>query len=274
MNINYTMLKAYKSCHRKCYLQYVKRVIASEQVDHRPFFVGICADWLFQKWVDRHYEQDWMYHKANEIFDWFATKRRIRFKGKDDRSNMKKKLQRSVADLQTCSFDSGLPERRFDTQKVVKFDREGVSFYGKLDMWFPDEALVWDLKITEATKYLDIFQLHMFSWLLENEPGSCIKVKSVAFLAPLMRPYLRQSDWTDVDRHTLETELFALINMIKEESGWDKTSKDCWGCPVQTWCELMDDGTLECSVEAEKTKAGTLRIALNERSSRELKRLL
>lgn len=263
-NISYTLLSCYKSCRKKCYLQYIKKVIHPDQVNQRPFIVGIVADWLFGKWVEGGYPPGWMEYKADGMFDWFSTKRKIIYRNTDDKDKMKAKLRRAVHDLEVCASDADLQSKRFETQRKVAFEKDGFSFFGKLDMWFPDERKIWDLKITENKKYLDPFQLHFFAWLIENSTPH--QVQGLAFFSPLMRPYFREVDWTEVEKHQLESDLYGLLDMIKNETTWDKTAKDCWGCPVQSWCEIegekvsegkLMDGTLIFNLRDTEAESGS-----------------
>lgn len=259
-NISYTLLSAYKSCNKKCFLQYIKKVIEPDKVNQRPFIVGTCADWLFGKWVEEGYVPGWMECKADSIFDWFSTKRKIVYRDVDDKEKMKAKLRRAVHDLEVCADDMSLWSKKFESQRKVIFDRDGFSFFAKLDMWFPEELEIWDLKITENKKYLDSFQLYFFAWMIETSLG--VKVNALKFFSPLMHPYMKEVEWTDVERHKLETDLYGLLESLKNEVSWNKTSKDCWGCPVQTWCE-MDAGNEEDAI-CEKTASGTISFSLKD----------
>lgn len=253
-NISYTFISTYKRCHRRALLQYVEQVVPREKVDHRNFIVGICADQLFNKWVKEGYREDWMENEAESWFKWFAGKRLVRYRNIEDRDKLIRKLKISVNRLQEAVFCENLPQRNVEMQKKLEYLGEDFKFVGRLDMWFPDEKAVWDLKITEAKRYLDNFQLYFFAWLFKQMG---VEVKSLAFLSPLMQPYLKLVDWSLSALADFEQELFYLLELIKAED-WRITAKDCWSCPVQSWCEEPPDSYKK----VEKTKAGGIRFDL------------
>jgi len=252
--ISYTFLSTYKRCHRRAKLQYVDKVIPRDKVDHRPFIVGICADQLFNKWVKQGYETDWMEGKAEGWFKWFAGKVLVRYRDFEDKDKLIRKLRISVNRLQDAAFAENLPERKIVVQRSDSFKLDGIEFKGKLDIWFPDEKAIWDLKITQSFRYLDSFQLYFFAWLLKNCGD---ETEKLAFLAPLMKQHLKEVDWTVSILHSFEEELWQLIELIKTEH-WEITAKDCWGCPVQRWCEEPSDSYSK----VQKTKVGGVRFDL------------
>lgn len=249
MRISYTFLSTYKRCRRRALLQYVQKVVPYEKMDNRPFIVGICADWLFKKWVESGYPKNWMDNKAEEIFEWFATKKKIRYISSDDKGKLLRKLSVSVIDLQEAAFVERLPERRLDLQLEVEYPVQSHVLTGKMDIWFPDEKAIYDLKITSSTKYLDSFQLRYFAWLVESKMG--IPVSRLAFLSPLMSPFIREVSWSPEDKTELELEVMGLLSLISEEK-WEATAKDCWGCPVTNFCE----GGEETVVESKRSVSG------------------
>lgn len=236
-NISYTFLSTYKKCQKRAYLQYVKRVIDRDKVDHRPFIVGLVADWLFRKWVEADYPRGWMEKKADEMFDWFARKKNIRYKGGGDKIKLKQKLKKSVRLLENCTYSEGFLDKKVEVNKFLEQTLNGIHYVGKLDIWFPDEQAIWDLKITATTRYLDVFQLYFFAWLMEQVGG---KVKEVAFFSPLMSPYVRRPVLTADKIIETKEEVDKLLVDIKRGK-WNRTAKDCWGCPVQRYCDTEKD---------------------------------
>lgn len=246
MQVSYTMLSTYKRCHRRAYLQYVKKLVPFDKVDHRPFIVGIVADWLFKEWVKGGYQGGWMEWKADGIFEWFARKRNIRYLGAGDKEKLKRKLTRAVVALECVALGESLPHRNFELQSEVGYAVEGgYDLTGKLDMWFPDEKAIYDLKITESTRYLDSFQLEYFAWLMERKTG--VQVERLVFMSPLMSPSIREVPWLPGTKICLETDVMSMLGgMAREE--WEITAKDCWGCPVVKFCE-------DSSVEVSRTRS-------------------
>ena len=238
MNISYTMFSTYKRCHRRMLLQYIKKVVPYDKIDNRPFIVGICADWLFKNWATSGYPKGWMEMKSKGIFEWFATKKKIRYISADDKDKLIRKLALSVVSLEEAAFVERLPERKFELQKEVMVERGSFTLTGKIDMWFPEERAIYDLKITSSMKYLDDFQLRYFAWLVEHKYS--VLVDRLAFLSPLMSPSIREVSWTPEDKTEFDLELMELLTMISEGK-WEVTAKDCWGCPVMHFCEEEGD---------------------------------
>jgi CRISPR/Cas system-associated exonuclease Cas4 (RecB family) len=234
-SLSYTYLRTYRSCHRRAYLQYVKKVIAPEDIDQRPFIVGICVDWLFRKWAtERDFTAGWMAAKAEEMFEWFAAKRRIKYKDGSDKVNLIDKTIRAASKLEEIAFAEHLPMRNFETQKEIRLVRGDFTFTGKLDMWFPEERAIWDLKVTKDKKYLDNFQLYYFAWILEEKLQ--LSITDLRFLSPLMYPAVIEVGWSPVEKHETE-ETVTTLRFSVENKDWRPTSKDCWNCPVAKWCE-------------------------------------
>lgn len=232
--ITYTLLSCYESCHKKCYLQYFKQVVPYEKVNHRPFMVGIVADWLFGKWItEENYVEGWMADKAEDIYNWFEKRRSITYLGPNDKHKMLVKLNKAARLMEDAAFANDFPDRKIDVQTKLSYIKDGVEYFGKLDLWFPDEGLIWDLKITQSSRYLNVFQLHMFAWLMENNNQ---EVKGLAFLSPMMKKSLREHDWCEADRVELERRVFSLVEKIKA-SNWKMDASSCWGCPVARFCE-------------------------------------
>jgi hypothetical protein len=204
-----------------------------DKVNHRPFLVGLVVDWLFRKWIEEKYPEGWMEYKAETMYNWYEKRKNIIYKNPQDRGKMIKKLKKAVRLLEDAAFNELLPDRVVETNKKVAHMLDGVNWYGKLDLWFPEEKLVWDLKVTESTRYLDPFQLQFFAWLLEQKGEA---VQGLAFFSPLMKKSLREHEWSEVERVGLEREIFEIIGLIKD-SEWERTAKDCWGCPVVRFCE-------------------------------------
>jgi len=234
-NISYTFLSTYKRCRKRCQLELIKRVVPLEAVDNRPFIVGRVADWLFTKWItENNYREGWMVNKAEDLFNWFAKKFHIVYKGKDDKAKLIFKLKNAVTRLEACALSENLPDRNLTLQKRFEKTKNGLNFVGKVDIWMPDEKIVWDLKITESSKWLDKFQLMFFAWLMSMIGH---EVGTVGFFAPLMkRKYLQEHTVYPLDLDETERQTFELIGMMKE-GNWQATSTDCWGCPVQDYCE-------------------------------------
>jgi len=238
-NISYTFLSTYKKCHRRAFLQYILKVVPPDQIDNRPFIVGIVVDWLFNKWVTEHsYEEGWMKENAEDLFEWFITKRKVRFKDSSDKASLIDKTVYSCEKLEEIAFAEHLPERVFETQHEVSFDRGSIHYYGKLDMWFPEELAIWDLKVTKYSKYLDKFQLQFFAWMMEECYG--VKVSQLRFMSPLMVPAVKEVEWNPVIKHEVE-EAVTTLNFSIANKDWKITSKDCWNCPVARYCEEPTD---------------------------------
>ena len=234
--ISYTLLSCYEKCHKRCYLQYFKQVVGYDEVNHRNFMVGLVGDWLFNKWISEHnYEESWMENKAEDIYNWFEKRKNVIYRNNLDKAKMLKKLMEDVA------FANDFPDRKIDTQLKLSYVHDGVEYFGKLDLWFPEEELVWDLKITESSKYLDVFQLHFFAWLIEQNN---MNVKGLAFLVPMMKKSLQEHEWTEVDRVELERRVAEDLAKLKARN-WQMNASDCWGCPVARFCE--GDVTLDSS---------------------------
>lgn len=234
IRLSYTSLNVLRKCRYRFFLQYVKKLVDWDKIDQRPFIVGKIADWLFQKWIERSYPQGWMEYKADEMFDWFATKNRIVYKSRGDKDKLKFKLRNASRRMENSAFNWKLPDRRMMLQKKAYCTHDGFDFSGKLDLWFPEENLIWDLKITENKRYLDAFQLYVFAWIMEKSDH---EIKKLGFFSPMMRRDLYEYDWTHVERHQFEQELFELLELIRSNS-WEQTAKDCWGCPVRSLCEV------------------------------------
>jgi len=229
------------------YLQYIKKVVPYEKIDNRPFIVGICADWLFKKWVESGYPKDWMENKAKEIFEWFATKKRIKYISSDDKEKLIRKLIVSVVDLQEAVYVEKFPERALILQLTVEYPVQSNNLTGKMDIWFPEEKAICDLKITASNKYLDEFQLRFFAWLVERKMQ--VSVARLVFLSPLMTPYMREVSWSPEDKVEFELDLMSHLSLISD-GRWEVTAKDCWNCPVAHFCE---EGAVK---ESKKTKSG------------------
>ena len=234
-NISYTLLKDYRQCHRMVYLKHIIKVIPLDRVNHRNYIVGIAADWLFSKWItEEAYEPEWMYKKADAIFLWFAKKKFIKYRSDNDREQLMMKLQASVQQLEACAITMGLPERKLEAQKRVSLTEEGLNFYSKLDLWFPEEHKIIDLKITKDKKYLDPTQLCFYAWMLRKKSE---QVDSAEFLSPLMPEYLIECDVSLTAVEEFEEGLWEDVNKMKEGQ-WDQSSKDCYGCQVMKFCEI------------------------------------
>ncbi len=234
MKLTYSMLSTFRKCRQRMYLQYVKKVIPTEMIDNRPFIVGICVDWLFEKWIAQGYPKDWMEGKAEDIFDWWTTKRRVVYHDPTDRGKLVGKLISAVQDLQDAALIEKFPERQIVTQLTLEHPLSGNTLSGKLDLWFPEEKIIYDLKATKYQKYLDAFQLHFFGWLMESARG--IRVSKLGFLSPMMRPYVKEVDWSAVELEKVEEDVVEMCTLINAGK-WDKTATDCWGCPVFRFCE-------------------------------------
>lgn len=254
--LSYTFLSTYGKCHKRAYLQYVKKVVPTEKINQRPFIVGICADWLFKKWAGKGYPLGWMEEEARGIFEWFSTKRAIRYLDPADKEKMIFKLGKSVVALQEAALESKFPDKILDLQKEIRIPYNQFVLSGKLDIWFPEDKAIWDLKITSAVKYLDSFQLRYFAWLMERKYG--ISVESLMFLSPLMKPYLREVTWLPGDKVDFELALFNSLGQIAS-GDWEITTKNCWGCPVSGYCEEFATGS-----ERERTSSGGFKIKIGE----------
>jgi len=230
---SFTLLSTYKKCRRRAYLQYIKKVVPRDKIDSRPFIVGIVADWLFNRWVEEGFPSGWMCQKSDELFDWFANRRFIKYRGEKDKEGLKWKLKASVQALESASFAENLSERALVVQKRIEKVINGRKFKGKLDLWFPEEKSIWDLKITKTYRYLEDFQLYFYSWLMKQVGES---VDSVSFFSPLMSPYLRSVEYNIEIMADFEKELNELLALI-EADHWEGDAKDCWNCPVAFFCE-------------------------------------
>lgn len=239
ITLSYTFLSTYKKCPKRAYLQYVKRIIPPDKVNHRPFIVGIVADWLFRKWAEGGFVEGWMERKAEDIFYWFAARRNIIYRGAQDKEHLVRKLIDSVRHLETATYTEQLPDKKMELQKQVRFTYEGFNVFGKLDIWFPETGIIWDLKITTTTRYLDSFQLFFFAWLLTHEN---LNVNELAFFAPLMKPYVRSVDYNITGRQNFDLELARLISLLQSKF-WLRSTDDCFGCPVSHACEEPIEAT-------------------------------
>jgi hypothetical protein len=255
-NISYTLLSTYERCRKKCLLELVKRVVAFEEVNNRPFIVGSVSDWLFCHWIEEeNYKEGWMESRAEDLFAWFSKKRRIIYRDKGDKQKLIFKLQNAVRRIESAAFAENLPDRKLVLQKKIKTTRDGLNFVGKVDIWFPEEELLWDLKVTESTKYLNPFQLMFFAWLFSIID---IPIKSVGFFSPLMKKYLRESDVTQLDLDETERRAYGIIALMRENE-WGATTTECWGCPVMDFCE--EDVTID---RMKKNKSGGFTIDVGE----------
>jgi len=223
--------------------------------------VGIVVDWLFTKWIEAEYPVDWMEEKAEAIFNWFANRRFIQYKYESDKEQLVRKAQNAARLLQEAAFEWELPKRKVEAQKKVELkgyeEFEGFEFFGKLDLWFPEEKLVWDLKVTKYKKYLDEFQLRFFAWLLTNT-GEV--VKGAGFLTPLRSPVVSEVHLGYNETAEFEQELYGILSDVKCEEHWAATAKDCWNCPVRYHCEQ----DFSASFDAKKKEDGGFEIRFKE----------
>ncbi len=239
MDWSYTALSTYRKCRKRAFLQYVKKVIPYDQIDNRPFLVGIVLDWLFKKWITvEDYKEGWMENKAEEMVEWFATKRRVKFISPTDKTDLIHKAQFAAKKLEQVALDERFPEREFIAQLELQAKVGALTITGKLDFYFPVENAIYDLKITKTAKYLEAFQLHLFAWLVEKARNAPVEV--LGWISPLMTPSVRLCDWSVLERQAIETTIAELNELIMGQH-WEKTSKDCWGCPVYRFCEEPSD---------------------------------
>lgn len=233
MNISWTFINTYRTCPLRAKLQYIDKVIPRDKVDHRPFIVGIVGDWLFRKWVEKDFQEGWMRKKSKDIFDWWLTKVNIKFRSGDDYWKLLYKLQKSVESLESASFRLSLNERDFKTQKKLTFEEGGFKFTGKLDLWFPEEKAIWDLKITESVKYLKKGQLFFYKWMMEK---AGYEISELAFLVPLRTKDLEEIEYAQEDLQEFETGLVSTLEDVRDRK-FDRNTGGCWGCPVVKWCQ-------------------------------------
>ena len=251
-NMSYTLLSCYKRCKQRCKLQYFDKVIPYDKINHRPFIVGIVLDTLFDKWVtEQSFRHDWMEDNSDGLFLWYAKKENIIYKDADDKRKLMFKARNAARRLQDYVYDLCIHERSIEVQKKLEFKYDGFNFVCKLDMWFPDDHEICDLKITEAARYLDPFQLRIFGWAMENRGET---VEKLSFLSPLMKKGYREISWTAEDKDDTLRELTVLLEQIRKRE-WGRTAKDCWGCPVVAFCEA--DFEVE---KEERTESGSFRI--------------
>lgn len=261
IRISYTFLSSYKKCHKQAYLYHIKKVVDRSKVDCRNFMVGLVVDWLFTKWIEREYSVDWMEEKAEVMFNWFANRRFVKYKHESDKEQLIQKTQNAARLLQEAAFEWELPKRKVEAQKKIEFkgsdEFEDFEFIGKLDLWFPEEKLVWDLKVTKVKKYLDAFQLRFFAWLLTNTGET---VKGAGFLTPLRSPVVSEVHLGYNETAEFEQELYSILLEVKQEEHWAATAKECWGCPVRYHCEQ----DFSSSFEAKKKGDGGFEINFKE----------
>lgn len=261
IRISYTFLSAYKKCHKQAYLYHIKKVVDRSRVNHRPFMVGIVVDWLFTKWIEKEYPLGWMEESAEALFNWFANRRFIQYRHVSDKEQLIRKTENAARLLEEAAFEWELPKREIIPQLKVEFkgvdEWEGFEFIGRLDLWFPKEKLVWDLKITKNKKYLDDFQLRFFAWLLANTGET---VKGAGFLTPLRSPVVSEVHLGYNETAEFEQELSGILLDIKNEKHWAATAKDCWNCPVRFNCEQ----DFSSSFEAKKKEDGGFEIRFKE----------
>lgn len=247
MRYSYTFLDTYMRCHKRAYLQYVKKVIDYNDYDNRPFIVGIVVDKLFEKWVQRDFELGYMEGNAEGLFNWYCQRRKVIWKGEGDKERLQNRAVKVARLLQDVALDAGLPDMgEIDVQKKVLYKGEPgfeeFEFYGKLDIWIPKFNAVWDLKVTTQKKYLKRYQLDFFTWLLERTGH---EVKEIAFLVPEMRPAVQYFDIEEADKVSFEQELLMLLSDIRNEEEWLPTAKECWGCPVWSHCDQDETANLK-----------------------------
>ena len=254
--ISHTFLEAYKKCQKMAWLQYIKKVIPNEKIDKRNFLVGIVADWLFKKWAtDMEFQPGWMETKSSIMYDWFESKNFVRYKGWEDRPLMKRKLQESTQKLEECVFELKFDEKRMDLQRSFKYSEDGVDFYGKMDIWFPDEKQVVDLKITKYKKWLKPEQLQFYTWIMRKNN---LEVNSAHFLSPLMPIFYIEEDISLSAVELFEEDMWKTIELIRNEN-WEETAKDCWGCPVEQFCTIPEEDFI---VDSKPNKIGGFSIDL------------
>ncbi len=174
-----------------------------------------------------------MEDKAESLFYWWIKKRRVIFKGIDDKRNLIFKLKNAARRMEMSAFDYNLPDKRVETQVEWLYKDEDFLYKGKIDIWLPEENTIWDLKITEQSRYLDPFQLFFFAWLAEKNG---IDINKTAFFSPLMKKTLYEHAWDTVTSQNTEREIYELVEFLKAEQ-WQRTADDCWGCPVVRFCE-------------------------------------
>lgn len=238
MNITYTFLSAYRKCRRMAWLQYVDKVIKPEDINQRNFIVGTVADWLFSKWATTEYfAPGWMSRKAPHMFEWFASKRNIKYLNEDDKEGLKKKLEIAVTRLEDCTFSLGLDEKKLQLQRKVIFSEEGTDFFAKLDIWIPEDLHLIDLKITKDKKWLNDAQLLMYTWMLKKVNQD---VSFASFLSPMMSNPVVDCDISLSRVESFEEEMWKDIELIKSDEHWEANAKDCWGCPVEKFCADAD----------------------------------
>jgi hypothetical protein len=104
----------------------------------------------------------------------------------------------------------------------------------KLDIWFPDENRLIDLKVTKDKKYLDPVQLQMYTWGLRKNN---IIVDSAGFYSPLMKEFEIEADVSLTAVEKFEEDMWKDVKLIQEEN-WECTAEDCWGCGVKAFCNF------------------------------------
>jgi len=266
---SYSFLNTYKRCHRRAYLQYIQKAVDSAKVDHRPFIIGLVIDKLFEKWIVRDYPIDYMEENVESLFNWYAQRRHIIFKGTGDQDGLIRRAKGVSRLLQEVAFDERMSERVIEVQKKVIYtgepNFEGLQFYSRLDLWFPEESIIMDLKVTKQKKYLDVFQLYFFAWIM-TKTGE--KVTDVAFLVPELSPSIREVEYDLSIAADFELNLLLLLEEAEKEVDWSITASDCWGCPFRYLCEEVDMDSMVVEKQEHGFKIFVGEDVLNEFNSR------
>ena len=171
------------------------------------------------------------------------NKRYIRWKHPMDMRDCEISLVDTANKLETAMKQYGLCRSDCIAQKNCKAiitlsNGSEIKLTGRLDLYYDEAPMIYDLKTTDNPKWLDIKQLIFYDFVISHMTGR--KVKKCGFLAPMMNPpvleldYVGKAEWDE-----LFQELNSAISVVTSGQFPDLGNKDedCFMCFAKWYCK-------------------------------------
>jgi len=255
INISFSGLNTWERCPRRKLLELaVPKNEWAKLQEQRNFVAGSVVHDLFAEWVLSGFADDFMTEDRVRIaFDEYVAK--LRRKGlpvtwrdsvsvsvakkwgvyTDYEYNLKKATQAATT-MVLIARSLQLPLRRVLSEEWVRVEHpadDRFRFIGAVDIYDFENDIIYDIKVTENTRYGNPLQLAFYGMLLGSQLGRL--PGKAAFIYPLGANKIVAVDFKEYFGG-LKEQVDKFIVAFDEMRFPPKPSRDCATCPVRTWC--------------------------------------
>ena len=246
MKLSYSSFKSVEACPGQYFMRNIM-YWKEPKFNERNFCLGSVGHSCLEEWLANGRDSDgnliigYMQSIAKKLFDLYLKNHNVIPLNSQDINNMREKSVSNAEAIENVFIDYGFTEKMVQNETKWKIPLKAyrnVLLTGVLDLYDAEAKVVYDLKVTSSSRFMDKDQICYYT-MMGTLAGW--QVTKCGFIVPLRKDKVVTLSFNSEDFKKLYMRIKKVIGIISDSisSGkwlldYDKTK--CYQCPVKSFC--------------------------------------